>query len=282
MQRVDVGTIGLALDERGPGGGPPVLLLHGGGQTRFAWGGAQRDLADRGYRAIAVDLRGHGESDWAPDRDYSPATIAHDLLRLIEWTGGRPALVGASLGGLAALLAVGEMDTPCSALVLVDVTPRVHMAGARRVIGFMRSHPDGFGDLDHAAEAVASYLPHRPRPSSSVGLARNLRTAADGRLRWHWDPAIAEKEPEEVVDTDRLLAAAARVRVPALLVRGALSDVVTVDTAAELQSAMAHAELVTVSRAGHMVAGDQNDVFASVVADFLQRVLPASNRVSFL
>src|SRR6266700_82250 len=98
----------------------------------------QRELAGRGYRAIAADLRGHGDSDWAPDRDYSPAAIAHDVLRLIAWTGRKPALVG--------------------------VTPRVNIEGARRVFSFMRSHPDGFEDLEEAADAVAAYLPHRPRP----------------------------------------------------------------------------------------------------------------------
>jgi pimeloyl-ACP methyl ester carboxylesterase len=272
--RVDVGAVRLAVHEEGSVGGRPVLLLHGGGQTRFAWGATQGELASRGYRVIAADLRGHGESDWAPDGDYSPATIARDLLRLIEWTGGRPALVGASLGGLAALLASGESDAEiCSALVLVDVTPRVHMLGAQRVMAFMRSHPDGFEDLDQAADAVASYLPNRPRPPEASGLARNLRPGANGRLRWHWDPALVEREPQDIVDTGRLLAAAARITVPALLVRGALSDVVTVDTAAEFRGVIPEAEFVTVPRAGHMVAGDENDVFTAVVADFLDRAI---------
>lgn len=274
--RVELGAVAVALDEQGPRDGPPVLLLHGGGQTRFAWGGTQRVLGEQGYRAIAVDLRGHGESDWAPDADYSPGTIAQDILRLIEWTDDRPALVGASLGGLAALIAVGELDARCSALVLVDVTPRVYLPGAQRVMAFMRSHPDGFEDLDQAADAVAAYLPQRSRPSSHAGLARNLRLAANGRLRWHWDPALVEKEPEQVVETERLLAAAAGVRVPTLLVRGALSDVVTTDTADEFRRVLKHAEYATVSRAGHMVAGDQNDVFTGVVADFLRRVHPAA------
>jgi pimeloyl-ACP methyl ester carboxylesterase len=275
MVRVKAGTVRVAVHEGGPADGAPVLLLHGGGQTRFAWGDTQRELGRRGFRAIAVDLRGHGESDWAPDGDYTPGTIAGDLLELIAWAGGRAALVGASLGGLAALLAAGENGPAiCSALVLVDVTPRVHLAGAHRVIAFMRSHPDGFGDLEEAAAAVAAYLPHRPPPEATTGLERNLRAGVNGRLRWHWDPALVEFEDEQnPIPTDRLLAAAARVRVPTLLVRGALSDVVTNDTAAEFQDVLPNAEFVTVARAGHMVAGDQNDAFTSVVAGFLDRVL---------
>src|SRR5207302_2346573 len=100
MIRVSTGALTLAVDVAGPDAGPPVLLLHGGGQTRHAWGGTQSALTARGFRAIAADLRGHGESDWAADGDYSPVTIAQDLLQLIKWTGGLPALVGASLGGL--------------------------------------------------------------------------------------------------------------------------------------------------------------------------------------
>ena len=275
MVRVDTGAVRLALSVEGPDGGRPVLLLHGGGQTRFAWSETQRELAGRGYRAIAADLRGHGDSDWAPDRDYSPAAIAHDVLRLIDCTGHKPALVGASLGGIAALLAAGESADPvCSALVLVDVTPRVNIEGARRVFSFMRSHPDGFEDLEEAADAVAAYLPHRPRPQAAGGLAKNLRPAPDGRLRWHWDPALVEPGIEaRLMPAERLLAAAARLTVPTLLVRGARSDVVTPDTAAEFRSVLPAAEFVTVPRAGHMVAGDQNDAFTSVVTEFLDRVL---------
>jgi pimeloyl-ACP methyl ester carboxylesterase len=277
MELVDVGGLRLAVEGEGPVTGSPVLLLHGGGQTRFAWGGTQRELGRRGYRAIAVDLRGHGDSDWAKDGDYSPGRIAGDILRLIEWTGGRPALVGASLGGLSALIAAGENpDATCSALVLVDVTPRVNLPGARRVLSFMRSKPEGFESLEEAADAVAAYLPHRPRPGVTTGLERNLRRNEGGRLRWHWDPALVDfPDPDRPIPTDRLLSAAAQVRVPTLLVRGALSDVVTDATASELQAVIPHAEYVTVSRAGHMVAGDQNDAFTTVVADFLDRALPA-------
>ena len=280
MEIVDAGGVRLALDAEGPAGGPPVLLLHGGGQTRFAWGGTQAELGSRGYRAIAVDLRGHGDSDWAPDGDYSPVEIADDLLRLMRWTGGRPALVGASLGGLSSLIAAGEHpEVPCSALVLVDVTPRVNLPGARRVLSFMRSHPNGFDSLEEAADAVAAYLPHRPRPGVTDGLRRNLRADSGGRLRWHWDPALVEfPDPDRPIPTDRLLAAAARIRVPTLLVRGALSDVVTDTTADELQQILPHAESVKVGRAGHMVAGDQNDAFTGVVAEFLTRVMPAQRR----
>jgi pimeloyl-ACP methyl ester carboxylesterase len=267
--------IRLAAEVGGPRDGHPVLLLHGGGQTRHAWGGARKKLARRGYRAIAVDLRGHGESDWVEDADYTPAAIADDVRSLVAWAGGTAALVGASLGGQAALLAAGETTTPlCSALVLVDVTPRVDIDGANRVLSFMRSHPGGFNTIEEAADAVAAYLPHRPRPQSSEGLAKNLRRDATGRYVWHWDPELVAQRPRSMLmPTERLLAAASRIAVPTLLVRGALSDVVTERTASEFVALVPNAEFVTVSEAAHMVAGDQNDSFTSVVVDFLERCL---------
>jgi len=271
VERVDADGLTLALDRAGPADGPRVLLLHGGGQTRFAWGGTQGALARRGYRAAALDLRGHGDSDWAPDGDYSPQTVARDLIPVVRRIGAPAALVGASMGGLAALLLAGEFAPElASSLVLVDVTPRVNPAGARRVLAFMRSRPDGFADLAEAADAVAAYIPHRPRPAENEGLSRNLRRGADGRWRWHWDPRMVEfPDDGRPIPTDRLLAAAERVRIPTLLVQGALSDVVTEATASELRTAIPHARHVTVGRAGHMVAGDQNDLFTAAVVEFL-------------
>ncbi len=235
------------------------------------------ELARRGYRAVAVDLRGHGDSDWAVDGDYSPVAIAEDVKSLVEWIGGRAALVGASLGGLAALLATAESPAPiCSALVLVDVTPRLDLKGARRVLAFMRSHPEGFATLEEAAATVTSYLPYRPRPRNTDGLAKNLRLGQNGRYLWHWDPALVNRRDERhLMPTERLLAAAARITVPTLLIRGALSDVVTEETAGEFLGIVPGAEFVTVAKAAHMVAGDRNDVFSATVVDFLGRVLAA-------
>jgi pimeloyl-ACP methyl ester carboxylesterase len=273
------GGVRLAADADGPPDGHPVLLLHGGGQTRHAWGGARKELGRRGYRAVAVDLRGHGESDWVEGgADYTPGAIAEDVRSLVDWAGGRAALVGASLGGQAALLAVGETEASiCSALVLVDVTPRVDPDGAERVLSFMRSHPAGFDTVDEAAAAVAAYLPHRPRPRSTAGLARNLRRDASGRYLWHWDPALVEPRSEDsLMPTARLLAAASRVAAPTLLIRGALSDVVTEATATEFVELVSNAEFVTIPDAAHMVAGDRNDFFVSAVVDFLERVVPVA------
>ena len=271
----------IAADAWGDPDAVPVLLLHGGGQTRHAWGGTARAIAGASYLAISMDLRGHGDSDWDPDGDYSGAGFAGDLLAVVEQLGRRPVLVGASLGGITALEAEAASPVPiCVGLVLVDVTPRLEIDGVKRIIGFMAARPDGFASLDEAADFVAAYLPHRPRPTDTSGLEKNLRRGADGRYRWHWDPRLMTRwNPGrfDVREAERTIAertsAARRLRVPVLLVRGRASDVVSEACAREFLEIVPHAEYVDLEAAGHMVAGDKNDVFTGAVTDFVKRVI---------
>lgn len=271
----DVGPLTIAGDAYGSTAAPPVLLLHGGGQTRHAWGGTAAALARRGRYAVSIDLRGHGDSGWDPDADYSVDAFARDLRAVAGRLRAKPAVVGASLGGLAALVAQGESsDPPASAVVLVDIAPRVDPAGVTRIIEFMKAAPDGFASLEEAAEAVASYVPHRPRPRDLNGLKKNLRLGADGRYRWHWDPRFmhGDRRPGATQNPDRLETAARALRVPTLLVRGRQSDVVSEDGARAFLAVVPHARYVDVSGAGHMVAGDQNDPFTEAVVRFLADV----------
>lgn len=268
------GGVGLAVEAWGREGDPPVVFLHGGGQTRSAWKGAARAFADRGWYALSADLRGHGDSDWARDGDYTLEAFAGDVAAVAGAASDPPAIVGASMGGLAALLAQGELDPPpASALVLVDIATRMDPVAVARIVGFMTGHPDGFGSLEEAAEAVAAYQPHRTRPASTTGLQKNLRLGGDGRWRWHWDPAFltSERRPAATNDPQRLNRAASRVKVPTLLVRGMLSDMVSEEAVEEFLGHVPHAETVDVEDAGHMVAGDRNDRFTEAVLAFLSR-----------
>ena len=260
----------LAADGFGAPDAAPVLLLHGGGQTRHSWHGTARALARAGWYAIALDLRGHGDSDWSPDGDYRHESFAGDILAIADALPRPPVLVGASLGGLAALAAESLRPEPVSrALVLVDVGPRIETAGATRIVNFMLSRPDGFATLDEAADAVAAYNPHRPRPKDTTGLRKNLRRGADGRWRWHWDPAFLSDDRRHIERDDRLDAAARNLRVPALIVRGRLSDLLSEDGVRHFLELVPHARYADVSGAGHMVAGDRNDAFSHAVLDFL-------------
>jgi non-heme chloroperoxidase len=267
-------AVELAADVDGPWRGPTVVLLHGGGQTRHAWKGTGRILAAHGFLVVNADLRGHGESDWASDGDYSLDACADDL-RAVATELDRPvALVGASLGGLASLLAAGEPPVlACTALVLVDITPQIRQDGRARIGAFMRAHTDGFASVAEAADAVSRYLPHRPRPADVSGLAKNLRLGDDGRYYWHWDPQLMTGRMTESITPGRLERAAAAVTAPMLLVRGTESEIVSDAELAAFRGVAPAAEHVDVPTARHMVAGDQNDLFTSAVVDFLLRHL---------
>jgi pimeloyl-ACP methyl ester carboxylesterase len=259
----------LAADVGGDAAAPPVILLHGGGQTRHSWGTLMRELVAQGYHVINLDSRGHGESDWARDGNYSFDEFAKDLRAVISTLAAPPALVGASMGGATALQVVGESAIVlASALVLVDVVPRIDSRGAKKIRAFMTARPHGFATVEEAVEAVAAYNPHRPRPKTSAGMMRNLRLHTDGRLRWHWDPRFMDKPPRS---SARLVTACERVGCPTLLVRGMKSDIVSDEGVAEFRALLPSAEVVEVGGAGHMVAGDRNDVFNNYVTDFLNR-----------
>ncbi|MGE0684730.1 MAG: alpha/beta fold hydrolase [Candidatus Binatia bacterium] len=276
-QRVTyTGSTGLRLvgDAWGSPDAPPVLLLHGGGQTRHAWGGTAKALAQQGWYGIALDLRGHGDSEWCPEGDYMIDTYVADLHKVLDNFRQKPVLVGASLGGMTSLVAEGESSQPVStALVLVDITPRIEQEGADRILAFMSAYPDGFASLEEAADHVASYIPHRPRPKDNSGLAKNLRLGPDGRYRWHWDPNMINPRRRRR-DPERMLAAARALKVPTLLVRGKISDVVSDSTTQEFLDTVPHAKYIDVAEAGHMVAGDRNDVFSKAVIEFLTEVRP--------
>jgi non-heme chloroperoxidase len=155
-------------------------------------------------------------------------------------------------------------------LVLVDVVPRFEVAGTAAIQTFMKGSPDGFASLDEAAQAIAAYLPHRPRPTSQAGLRKNLREGEDGRFRWHWDPAMMSGPGGIGAAQTRLEAAARRLKMPTLLVRGALSKVVSDEGARAFLELVPHARYANVAGADHMVAGDRNSEFLAPLLDFLQ------------
>ena len=269
--------------------GSPVLLLHGGGQTRHAWHKTARDIARKGYIAYALDQRGHGDSDWIATGAYEFSDYAADAkavaAELTRRHGTKPIVIGASLGGIASLLAEGESERDggvgvFSALVLVDITPRVDQTGVAKVLGFMRAHSkEGFASIAEAAQAVAEYLPQRPRPKSNEGLKKNLRRSPDGRWRWHWDPRFLDGPRRAGSDRRKLEAAlieaARRIRIAALLVRGGSSELVKEAHAKEFLELVPHADYVDVSDARHMVAGDRNDHFTAAVLSFIGQLSTA-------
>ncbi len=280
VSRFRSSDVELAVETRGPDGRPTLLFAHGFGQTRGAWTATAAALAERGCRCVTFDSRGHGESDRVDGGDYHMDQFAGDLLRLAAAQPQPPILVGASMGGLLGLVIAGEVrPVPFRALVLVDITPRWETAGVERILAFMQAHPDGFADYAEAAARIADYLPQRRERKSEQQLRPLLREGADGRLRWHWDPALLRGVVSESERYQpRLMAAAGKVDVPVLLLSGGRSDVVSRATVDEFLQLVPHAQHVELSHATHMVAGDANDAFTREVVDFVQSLDPAAGR----
>jgi len=274
------GSLNLVADAWGDPQNPPAVLLHGGGQTRHAWAGTAATLAEAGWYAIAIDQRGHGESDWSPDGNYERERYADDVIEIATSLHSPPVLVGASLGGMASLMGIYRAETEIArALVLVDIATRMESEGLDRIFAFMQAAPDGFASLDEAADAVAGYNPHRPRPSDLTGLKKNLREGEDGRWRWHWDPRFLEQKvpaepPQQWTELD---AAAESLKLPTLLVRGRMSDILSEAGAKVFLDQVPHAKFADISNAGHMVAGDRNDLFTDAVLEFLTEFRPAND-----
>ena len=251
---------------------PTILMLHGGGQNRFSWKSTSQILADEGYHVVALDSRGHGDSDRAPDANYAIETLTGDVMRVIDAIGKPVVLIGASMGGLTGILAANRAGpVKVTRLVLVDVVPRFEKGGSARIRDFMLGNIEGFETLDDAADAVAAYLPHRPKPRSPEGLKKNLRLR-DGRWHWHWDPAFMTKpgdDPE--LRTETFEQAAKNLTIPVLLIRGKLSDVVSPEGVKHFLATVPRAEFVELSNAGHTAAGDDNDAFSDAVVAFVKR-----------
>lgn len=270
------GGVPLTIETWGAPTRGTLLLLHGGAQTRHAWDTTAERLAAEGFRAVTQDLRGHGDSGWAPTGDYSEDAFVGDIAAVMAHVGPL-AIVGASLGGIVGLLSTlhPRCREALAALVLVDIAPRMESAGVERIVGFMTAYPEGFASVEAAADAIAEYLPHRPRPTDLSGLSKNLRQQPDGRFTWHWDARLlAEGNLAARRDIARLRDANRALAVPTLLVRGALSDLLSDEGVREFCELCPAAEYVDVRDAHHMLVGDRNDAFCDAVIAFARRHPP--------
>lgn len=268
-----VDDLSLVADEwnrDAPGEHPTILMLHGGGQNRHSWKNTGQILADAGFHVIALDSRGHGDSDRSPTATYAVEALCDDTLQVLYQIGRPVVLIGASMGGMTGIAAAHEAGPELvTKLVLVDVVPRFEKGGSARIRDFMASGLDGFDTLEDAADAVAAYLPHRTKPRSVEGLKKNLRER-DGRWYWHWDPAFLTKpEDDPFIRVEKLEQAAINLEIPILLIRGKLSDVVSTKGVQDFLAKVPRAEFIELSDAGHTAAGDDNDAFTDAVVQFV-------------
>ena len=273
--KVDSG-LELVASEWGDANDPLVILMHGGGQTRHAWGSTGEILSKSGFYVLSLDLRGHGDSQWHPDGDYLIESYKGDLVSILNQVGKPASLVGASLGGMVSLSLASDLNKKdlVSALVMVDIGLYPNEKGSNEIVSFMQSGIKGFANLNEASDAVSAYLPHRKRPRDNRGLEKNLRLKEDGRYYWHWDPRFLDERDDDSRENqkEKNIRLAKNISIPTLLIRGALSNVVTQKEVDDFLTIIPHSEFQEIEKAAHMVAGDRNDIFANSAIKFLKKI----------
>jgi esterase len=269
LHYLDWGTAGL------PPSLPAVLFLHGGGLTAHTW-----DLVCLALRAsahcIALDQRGHGDSEWSPGVDYGSDAHVRDLAALIDRLGlRRPVLVGQSMGALNALTYAADHADSLAGLVLVDMTPDVKMSGAKRIFDFVTA-PAELDSVEAFVERAMEFNPHRDPRLLRRSLLHNLRRLPDGRWTWKYDrrQMTSERFDELRNEIGALPERLGAVTCPTLVVRGERSDAVTPESAQGLAEALPNAEWTTVADAGHTVQGDNPRGLAETLEGFFRRIRP--------
>lgn len=257
---------------------PGVVLLHGGGQSAYAWQQTMEQLRAHGVASAAMDLRGHGDSQWAPNGNYELEAFADDVVRVVhECCDAPPIIVGASLGGVASLLACAANESLAAGLVMVDITLQFEARGIERILNFLRAHPNGFATLEEAAEHINAYQSHRGRRSDPERLKRHLRKE-EGRWVWRWDPALTHGAEERNARWTAMLEhSAGQLTCPVQLISGGQSDIVSEATIRNFMERISHASHVEIDDAHHMVAGDENDRFCAAITGFIRQHLPITS-----
>jgi pimeloyl-ACP methyl ester carboxylesterase len=261
----------LAAEGFGNDGNPVVLLAHGGGQCRHVWADTAARLAASGYHVFTLDSRGHGDSDWPDPPRYEPDDFARDFEAAARWRlevdGRPPHYVGASLSGLAGLIAAGLLNQAAFAsLTLVDVTPTYNedaLLKARTL--FARTAEEGFATEAEAARATGV-------APGSAQLGKMLRREAGGRWRWRWDPAFAECINHDERTQRRCKAAAQALSLPVHLVRAGRSEFVDDETTAAFLALTRHLQVTILPDARHVVTGDPEGIYANAILTFLDGV----------
>lgn len=245
---------------------PDLVLLHGGAQNSHTWDTVALAL-DRSL--VAIDLPGHGHSDWRGDHYYSPAWLADDVAVAVGALAPHARLVvGMSLGGLTAISLAARYPELVRSLVVVDVTPGVDHAKAEPIIAFV-SGPERFASFEEILDRTVQHNPTRTISSLRRGVLHNARELPDGSWEWRYDRERGSFSDGVIPDLGDLWDELEAVRVPVLLVRGGSSGVVADEDVAELRRRQPGSEVVVVDGAGHSVQGDRPVELAGIIAGFL-------------
>ena len=251
---------------------PALVLLHGVGQTCHTWDLFAAAMADH-FHVMAFDQRGHGDTDWAADKDYSRASMVEDANAFTDALGLEHFfLTGMSMGGANSLAFTAKYPDKVEALVVVDVGPRVEPKGVKHIRDFMKNYRE-FDSLDQAAEVIHRFNPRRPlEVIRKYTVVYNLKETPEGKWTWKYDTYFSDGQRKVDVKQMQaeLSAAVKKIQCPTLLVRGGESDVFSLDGARDLQELIPGSEFALVPKAGHSVMGDNPQGFESAVRGFYE------------
>ncbi|MFQ5666921.1 MAG: alpha/beta fold hydrolase [Candidatus Binatia bacterium] len=251
---------------------PPLVCLHGITQTAHSWDEVAAALAAE-YRVLSLDQRGHGDSDWASDGDYTRQTQAADLDAIADVLGlARFVLAGMSMGGINAITFTARHPERVTALIIVDVSPEVQAHGVEHIRRFIQAS-DELDDFEEFVQRAHQFNPRRSLDNIRSRLSYNLKQLPNGKWTWKYDKAL--RSPDRGFQASALLNLWDDVRAihcPTLIIKGGESDILSAESAAKLRAAIPGSCLTVVPNAGHSVMGDNPHGFVAAVRDFLRTV----------
>ena len=257
--------------EWGSAANPPMLLLHGFAQTCHSWDFVALGFSDD-YRVIVLDQRGHGDSDWAADGDYSPETQQNDISAVVSEIGLEDfTLMGLSMGGRNSFTYAANNPDRVRALVIVDAGPQNMQQGTQNIRNFVQQD-DELDSVDAFVERVLKYNPRRAPEQIRGSIMHNLKQLPNGKWTWKYDKRL--RSPGRRMGSDpetekRLWGYLEALQCPTLLVRGGASDIIAMDTADKMHAVIPNSQLATIEGAGHLVMGDSPAGFQRAVTEFL-------------
>jgi len=248
---------------------PTLLCLHGITQTAHSWDEVAADLATDS-RVICLDQRGHGDSDWAPDGDYTRYTQAADVAAIADALRlDRFLLAGMSMGGINAITFTARHPERVGALVIVDVSPEIERRGVENIRSFIQA-PDELDSFEAFVERAHQFNPRRSLENIRSRLAHNLKQLPNGKWTWKYDTYL--RSGERSFEASAILNLWDDVRAitcPTLIVKGGESDILSTESAQKLQAAIPGSQLALIPGAGHSVMGDNPGAFVAAVRGFL-------------
>ena len=254
---------------------PHMLLLHGFAQTCHSWDFVALAFCDR-YHVVALDQRGHGDSDWSEAGDYSPETQQEDIAGVVSAIGLRNfVLMGLSMGGRNSFTYAATHPEEVRALVVVDAGPQNMRSGSQKIRNFVQQD-DELDSVEDFVQRVLEYNPLRDPVQVRGSILHNLKQLENGKWTWKYDKRFRQpggrRFQHDPQMTERLWGYMESLACPTLVVRGSQSDIIALDTADGMHKRIPNGRLATVENAGHLVMGDNPSGFEQAVTEFLKEI----------